>query len=188
MVATVDGRINLRREYGPSVQQAVSERTARLTKEAQPRSAIILDAPVTDSSNSGKSSSRTQQARPATNSMHVLPPAPATGRSAEAKGQAALTPPKSDGSPSSISSSPGGPKHRIPDTFAALNLTLPARWDRDVPIPIRVIHHLAHRAMSEVELLTEAKLAAEAERREARQAMNIVSPISDPIFLNSFSS
>jgi hypothetical protein len=42
--------------------------------------------------------------------------------------------------------------------------------------------------MSEVELLTEAKLAAEAEQREARQAMNIVSPISDPIFLNSFSS
>jgi hypothetical protein len=178
MVAKVDGRINLKREYGASVQQAVSERTARLNKEAQPRSAIILDAPATGSSNLGKNSSHMQQARPATNSRHVLSPAPATGRSAEAKGQAALTPPKSDGSPSSVSSSPGGPKHRIPDSFAALSLTLPARWDRDVPIPIRIIHHLALRPMSVVELLTDAKLAAEAERREASQAMSIVSPNS----------
>jgi hypothetical protein len=37
--------------------------------------------------------------------------------------------------------------------------------------------------MSEVELLTEAKLAAEAERREASQAMSIVSPIQIQYFL-----
>lgn len=188
MVAKVDGRINLKREFGASVQQAVSERTARLNKEAQPRSAIILEAPSSSSSSSGKSSSRTQQAKPAAVSKQVLPPAPATGRSTEVKGQAALTPPKSDGSPSSVSSSPSGPKHRIPDSFNALNLTIPARWDRDVPIPIRVIHLLALKPMSEAELLTEAKLAAEAERREAIQAMNIVCQnfIVDEFQLNFF--
>lgn len=168
MVAKVDGRLQIKREYDQKVQQSVTERTARMNKEAQPRSAIILGAPVAAPGGSAKNHNKQPS------SVVAQAVAPSSARP-DPKGQAALTPPKSDGSPSSTLSGPRGPKHQIPDAFARLDLNVPTRWDGNVPLPIRLIHLVALNLKSETDLLTGAGLAGEAERKEALRALSIVS-------------
>ncbi len=168
MVAKVDGRLHIKREYDSKIQQSVTERTARIIKEAQPRSAIILDAPVLAP---GGKVHHNKQSSSAATAAHQS----AAAARPDPKGLAALTPPKSDGSPSSTLSGPHGPKHQIPDGFATLDLNVPARWDGDVPLPIRLIHLVALNPKAEMDVLAEAGLAGDAERKEGLRALNIVS-------------
>jgi hypothetical protein len=176
MVAKVDGRLQIKREYDSKIQQSVTERTARMNKEAQPRSAIILNAPVVPPGGLTKNATAGYHNRQSSVAQAAMPPSTATSRPNDPKGQAALTPPKSDGSPSSVVSGPPGIKHQIPDAFATLDLNVPTRWDGNVPVPIRLIHLVALSPnKTEEDLLTDAGLAGEAERKEGLRALNIVS-------------
>ncbi|KIM31274.1 hypothetical protein M408DRAFT_21335 [Serendipita vermifera MAFF 305830] len=176
MVAKVDGRLQIKREYGSKVQQTVTERTARMNKEAQPRSAIILDAPVGATPNvlSKNANHHHHNKQLSTGVAQTTKPPSTTTARPDPKGQAALTPPKSDGSPSSTLSGPRGPKHQIPDAFATLNLNVPTRWDGNIPLPIRLIHLVALNPKTEMDLLTEAGLAGDAERKEGLRALSIL--------------
>jgi len=176
MVAKVDGRLQIRREYGSKFQQSVTERTARMNKEAQPRSAIILDAPVVPPGGSTKHSTAGHYNKQPSVAQAAMPSSAAASRPNDTKGQAALTPPKSDDSPPSSLSGPSAPKHQhqIPDAFAKLDLSIPTRWDDDVPTPIRLIHLAALSPKMETDLLADAGLADEAERKEGLRALNIV--------------
>jgi hypothetical protein len=173
MVARVDGRLQIKREYDLKIQQSVTERTARMNKEAQPRSAIILDAPVTAPGGPTKNIAAVYHSKQPSTTKVAMPPTGAS-RPNDPEGQAAFTPPKSDGSPSSILSGPPGLKHQIPDSFAALDLNVPTRWDSNVPTPIRLIHLVALSPKTEEELVTDAGLTGVAEREEGLRALNIV--------------
>ncbi|KAG8751843.1 hypothetical protein FRC14_007574, partial [Serendipita sp. 396] len=172
MVAKVEGRLNIKRDLTSKVQQTVSERTARMNKEAQPRSAIILD------STTGKPTGsllpnplRPQQAHSTTVSKPSSPaPASRISRPVDPKIQV-FTPPKSDGSPSSSTSGPRGLKHRVPDSFASLDLSIPTRWDRP-QLPIRLVHLIALKSKSEAEVVT--ALAADADRKDMLETLSIL--------------
>ncbi|CCA67605.1 hypothetical protein PIIN_01433 [Serendipita indica DSM 11827] len=172
MVAKVDGRLRMMRDFTPIVQQSVSERTAKLNKEAQPRSAIILDAPGSYPNSSSKAGARAQQTKVAATAKSALPSGTAgTVRPSEQRVQV-FTPPKSDGSPSSATSGSRGPKHTIPDAFGTLDLSIPTRWDGQISIPIRIIHWAALKPKTEAELLSEA--VSRSEYEQGRRAISIL--------------
>ncbi|PVF99404.1 hypothetical protein CPB86DRAFT_703425 [Serendipita vermifera] len=176
MVAKVEGRLNIKREYDTISQQAVSGRTAKVNKEAKPRSAIILDATGASSSNTSVKDamqSSHHRHKPVSHSAS-LSSSDVTGQLTDPKGQAALTPPKSDGSPSSASSGRRGPKHQIPEAFSTLNLTIPLRWDGFIPIPIRLIHLAALKGQTTQDVLSAASLASDSEVKEAKHALHIL--------------
>ena len=161
------------RDFTSMVQQSVSERTAKLNKEAQPRSAILLDASVPHASSSTKPGARAQQSKLTATAKSALPSAAAGAvRPSESRVQV-FTPPKSDGSPSSATSGSRDPKHPIPDTFGTLDLSIPNRWDGQIPIPVRIIHWAALKTKTEAELLSHAVSKSEVE--EGRRAISIVS-------------
>jgi hypothetical protein len=180
MIAKVEGRLNIKREYDAISQQAVSGRTAKVNKETKPRSAIILDA-----SSSNTSIKDAMQPNPPHRHKPVSHSASRsssdiTSQLTDPKGQSALTPPKSDGSPSS-SSGRRGPKHRIPEAFSTLDLTIPVRWDGFIPIPIRLIHLAALKAQTMQDILSAVTLTSESDIKEAKQALHIVSSMNfDP--------
>lgn len=173
MVATVDGRLHVRREYGAKIQQAVSDRTSKINKEAQPRSAIIINSSAIPPSGTVKPSARSLQNK----TLPVVPPVPSSSSNGRAVSTAPgiFTPPKSDGSPSSSTSIIRGQKHTVPTPFNTLDLTIPTDWTGPIPVAIRVIHAVVLSPKIEFEILKDIGITDAAEQKEALRACGIVS-------------
>ena len=163
----------MKREYSPKAQQVVSERTGKLNKEAQSRSAIIVDSPSMPTNGIIKPPSRSLQNK----TPPVAPPVPSSSSSGRAVQTApgVFTPPKSDGSPSSSTSVIREKKHTVPAAFNTLDLTIPADWTGPIPVAIRVIHTVVLSPKIEYEVLKDMGVTDAVEQNEVLRACGIVS-------------
>jgi hypothetical protein len=174
MVATVNGRLHVKKEYGAKTQQVIGERTSKTNKETQSRSAIIIDSATMPTNGTIKGPPRSLPNKPP-----VASPVPSSSSNPRAVQTApgVFTPPKSDGSPSSSTSVIRGQKHAVPAAFNTLDLTIPTDWTGPIPVAIRVIHTVVLSPKFESEVLRDKDMGVTdaAEQKEALRACGIVS-------------